>query len=362
MDNLPTTASIIDSRQKIAELDKSNALGSIESLADQIRESWEETQQIDFQASAEIKNVVVAGMGGSGLGADVIQHIFKDKLNVPLSVINSYSLPNYVNKNTLVILSSYSGNTEETVSCAQDAENRNAQIMVITAGGKLKKIAQERNYPFYFIDPKFNPSDQPRMAIGNSVFGQIGMLAKAGIITITDKEVEEVITTVIDITERNTVEVSKEVNKAKLVAFECLERKPVLVSSEFMQGSIHVSANQFNENAKIFADYKIVPELNHHLMEGLRFPASNQGSHLFLMINSTLFSQSNQKRMEITQEIVDKNHIDTLKIDLSSETKLTQAFESITLLAFANFYLSMLENIDPSPIPFVNEFKEALAK
>jgi len=211
-------SSILDSRQKIAELDKSNALGSIEALADQIREAWEETQNIEFQASAEIKNVVVAGMGGSGLGAHVIQHIFKDKLTVPLNVYNSYTLPNYVDKNSLVILSSYSGNTEETVQCAQDAEDRNAQIMVIAAGGELAKIAKEKDYPAYFINPKFNPSNQPRMAIGNSVFGQIGMLVKAGIISVTDEEVEEVITTVIDMTERNTVEISKEANKAKLIA------------------------------------------------------------------------------------------------------------------------------------------------
>lgn len=355
------TPTIIDSREKIAELDKSNALGSIELLADQIREAWEETQSIHFEPKAEVRNVVVNGMGGSGLGAHVIKHVFKDMLTVPLEVMNSYTLPNYVSKNTLVVISSYSGNTEEPLHSIAQAEEKSAQIMTITAGGKLHALAQEKNYPSYFINPKFNPSNQPRMAIGNSVFGQIGMLAKAGILTLTDQEVEEVITTVIRTIEHNTVETPTDTNQAKLIAFECLERKPIFVGSEFLEGAIHVSANQFNENAKIFADYKIVPELNHHLMEGLQFPQTNQGSHLFLFMNSDLYLPSNQKRMNITQEIVEKNHIDTLKVQLTSETKLAQAFESITLLAFANFYLSMLEGIDPSPIPFVDEFKEKLS-
>lgn len=355
------TPSIIDSREKIAELDVSNALGSIELLSDQIREAWEETQDIQFTPEAEIRNVVVNGMGGSGLGAHVIQHVFKEKLTVPLEVIHSYDLPNYVDEHTLVVISSYSGNTEEPLHSIEQAEAKKAQIVTITAGGKLKKLAEERNYPSYFIDPQFNPSNQPRMAIGNSVFGQIGLLSKAGVISLTDEEVEEVITTVIRTVESNTVEKKTEESQAKLIAYECLERRPILVSSEFMEGSLHVSANQFNENAKIFADYKIVPELNHHLMEGLKFPQSNQGTHLFLFMNSQLFSASNQKRMKLTQEIVEKNHIDALAVQLTSETKLTQVFESIALLAFANFYLSMLEGIDPCPIPFVDEFKEKLS-
>lgn len=352
-----TTTSIVDSRELISQLDKSNALGSIEALADQIREAWEETQKISFTPKTKITNVVVAGMGGSGLGAHVIQFLFKDQLNVPFTIANSYTLPNYANDSTLVILSSYSGNTEETIKCAEDAKSRQAQIMVITAGGKLKEIALENNYPMYLINPQFNPSNQPRMAIGNSVFGQIALLAKANIISLTDQEVTEVITTVIDLTEKNRVETPIEDNMAKLLAFECVDRKPILISSEFMEGAIHVSSNQFNENAKIFADYKIVPELNHHLMEGLKFPHSNQGSHLFIFLNSTLFSRENQKRMTLTKEIVEKNLIDTFTIELTAETKIAQIFESITILAFTNFYLAMLEGIDPSPIPFVDEFK-----
>ena len=116
-----------------------------------------------------------------------------------------------------------------------------------------------------------------------------------------------------------------------------------------------------SENAKIFADYKVIPEINHHLMEGLQFPRTNPLHHVFLFINSELYRERIQKRMRLTQEVVEQNEIETIHIDLTSDTKLTQVFELITLMAYTGFYLSILEGLNPSPIPFVDSFKEALA-
>ena len=169
-------------------------------------------------------------------------------------------------------------------------------------------------------------------------------------------------TTIIGVIENNTVEVSPENNQAKILAFTILERRPILVASEFLSGAVHVSTNQFNENSKMFADFKLVPELNHHLMEGLRFPTSNINTHVFLFINSHLYSTHNQKRMKLTQQVVEDNNIETISIKMNAESKLTQVFEEITLMAFTNYYVAMLEKIDPAPIPFVDWFKEELSK
>jgi len=126
--------SIIDSRDEIAKLDKSNMIGSIEALGHQIEHAWEDLKKIKFTSKNEIRNVVVAGMGGSTLGADVILHLFKEELTVPLYINKTYFLPNFVDEHTLVVLSSYSGTTEEVLAAATEAESRNAQIMVICAG------------------------------------------------------------------------------------------------------------------------------------------------------------------------------------------------------------------------------------
>ncbi len=355
-----TEKSIIDSRQMIAEIDQSNMLGSLEALHKQIEHAWQDVQAVEFNPRAEILNVVVSGMGGSGLGGDVIKHLFKDSLRVPFEVVNSYSLPAYVNENTLVVLASYSGGTEETLATAEEARAKNAQIMVITAGGKLAEFARQYQYSLYKINPVHNPSGQPRMAIGYAVFGTIGLLTKAGIITVSDEEVAEVIETVKTKIADNTVEVLSDNNPAKTLAFTQIGRRPIIVVSEFLEGAGHVAANQHNENAKTYADYKVVPELNHHLMEGLRFPHSNTDSHVFLIVQSQLYQPKNSIRMNLTQKIIEDNGIDTLTVLLRAQTKLNQVFEMFALFGFAGFYRSMLEGIDPTPIPYVDRFKEEL--
>lgn len=358
----PIDTAILNSREKIAELDASNMLGSIEALADQVQHAWETTQNLTISFPEEIHQVVVSGMGGSALGPDVFKHLFAETLQIPFETYNGYDLPAYVGKNTLVILSSYSGTTEETLSCAEQAEKKGAQIAIITSGGNLKKLAEEKHYPAYIIDPIHNPSNQPRMAIGYAIVGLIGLLVKIGLVNLSQSDLDEVVTTIIRTAEKIQVDVPQEKNQAKLLAFSCIERRPIFVGSGFLTGALHVAANQWNENAKIFADYKIIPEINHHLMEGLQFPRTNPLHHVFLFINSELYRERIQKRMRLTQEVVEQNEIETIHIDLTSDTKLTQVFELITLMAYTGFYLSILEGLNPSPIPFVDAFKEALAK
>ncbi len=351
------SASVLDSRDEIAKLDLENMMGSIEELGNQVKHAWEDLQSVSFTPTAEIKNVVIAGMGGSGLGADVIKHLFKDKLDVPFDYVHDYTLPGYVNENTLVVLASYSGTTEEILSCSKYAQEKQTQVMVIAAGGDLETLAQENGYTFYKIDPKFNPSNQPRMAIGYAVFGTIGLLSKAGIISVTDQEIEAVVATIERQIADCKVEITGEENPAKALAYMMIDRRPVFVASDFLEGAVHVSTNQHNENAKAFVDYKIVPEMDHHLLEGLKYPKSNATNHIFIFIQSLLYHPKNVIRIQLTQKIVDSNDIDTLTLPLKAQTKIEQVFELLTVLAFAGFYLAMLEGINPSPIPFVESFK-----
>jgi glucose/mannose-6-phosphate isomerase len=353
---------VLDTREAIAKLDNSNMLGSVEALHKQLTHAWEDTQNLSFTPKAEIKHLVLAGMGGSALGADVIKTLYKDELKVPFDIVRGYTLPAYVSENTLVILASYSGTTEEVVACAQEAITKNAQVMVIAAGGTLIDLAKEHGWTYYQINPIHNPSGQPRMAIGYAVFGTICLLGKAGLLSLAKEEVDQVAATIKSTVDAGNVEVSQDLNPTKILAYTMYEKRPIYVVAEFLEGAGHVICNQTNENAKAYADYKVIPELNHHLMEGLRFPASNKDTHLFVFINSPLYNARNQARMKLTQSIVEENGIETMMLDLKSGTKLEQVFETIALVGFAGFYLSMLEGIDPSPIPFVDKFKDELAK
>ncbi|MCU0373403.1 MAG: SIS domain-containing protein, partial [Ignavibacteria bacterium] len=128
-----------------------------------------------------IKNVVMCGMGGSGLGARVIESVFASDLNIPLVRVNDYHIPRFVDSDTLVICSSYSGETEETLQNANEAIAKKVKCIVIANGGRLIDLAKENKLPFYDIEPNFNPSDQPRMAIGYSIVGQLVLSSKTGL-------------------------------------------------------------------------------------------------------------------------------------------------------------------------------------
>lgn len=360
MTDLQATA-FLDNHEAIQELDSSNVLGSVLALGDQINDAWTQVQELEVKLdTAKIQNIVISGMGGSQLGPDVIKRVFKKELHVPFEIYNDYSLPAYVNEHSLVILSSYSGTTEEVLSATEQAIASGAQIMVITTGGKLAELMKEHNWPGYIIEPKYNPSNQPRMAIGYAVFGVVALLAKAGLLELTHDQVIAVINRVQETARGLTIDISQDMNPAKQMAFHFLARVPVLIAAEHLEGSVHVFQNQLNENAKTYAEYRIVPELNHHLMEGLRFPETNDDDLFFVLFTSPLYHERTQKRIAITQQVIEQRGADSMIINVDSATRLEQAFEVICFGAYVNFYLAMLEGIDPAPIPTVDYFKEQL--
>ncbi len=353
----------LDNRDEIAKLDESNALGSIEQFGSQVQQIWELAKSVHFDDSyRKISQVVVAGMGGSALGTHVIQTVFKDELKVPVIIAPDYTVPNFVTENTLVIASSYSGTTEETLAAAEDARQKGAKIAGITSGGKLAEWLKEHDFPALVFEPKFNPCNQPRMALGYSVFGQIALFARAGVLDVQESAYQAVLDAIANAHLASSINVGQDSNPAKLLAFEMKDRIPVIVVAEHLEGVGHVFANQINENAKNYSEYRVIPELNHHLMEGLQFPEKNEDTLFFLMTHSNLYNQHNTTRMNLTAEVLEKHEINFKTFDLTSNTKLAQAFELMVFGAYTNYYLAMLNNINPSPIPWVDWFKAQLKK
>jgi glucose/mannose-6-phosphate isomerase len=353
----------LDSREEITKLDVQKALTSFEMLGSQVQQIWEQAQTLDIDPSyGSVKQVVVAGMGGSALGTHVIQSVFKDELKVPVLVVPDYELPSFVDSNTLVITSSYSGSTEETLAAAEDAKKKGAKIAGITSGGKLGEWLTVNQYPALIFEPKFNPAASPRMAMGYSVFGQIALFAKVGLLQVDENAYKAVMQTIADAHLKFSVGIPQESNPAKLLAFELTSQIPVVTVAEHLEGVAHVFANCLNENAKTYSEYRVVPELNHHLMEGLQFPKSNESNLVFVTIHSDLYIASNTRRMELTEQVLEQNHVEYRSYKLESGTKLEQAFELIVLGAYTSFYLAMLNNQNPTPNPYVDWFKEELKK
>lgn len=353
-------SSILENPTQLAELDADNLLSGISALPEQLEHTWESVKQVQFTNTDAIKNVVVAGMGGSGLGADIAITGLADRLSKPVQLVHGYVLPGYVNSSTLVILASFSGTTEEILSCSQEAQKKGAQIAVISAGGPLLNLAQEKNFPYYKIESTFNRSQQQRMALGYALLGVIGMVRQAGACELSDVDIHDLISTVKDIAITCGVESKIEDNPAKHLAFEIIDRQPVLVGAEFIEGALHTAANQLNENAKVFAEYKVIPEMNHHLMEGLQYPTNNANHHFFIFVDSDLYKPANHHRLELTQEIVEGLDILSLTMKLKSATKLSQTFELITIWSFTSVYLALLQGFNPGPLPVVDKFKADL--
>lgn len=353
----------LDDIAAMKKLDTVGVVGSIEQLGGQCKQAWEEVPKIVFPDSYKtITSIVFSGMGGSALGAYVMKSLFSDVLPVPFEIVNDYHLPPYVGEQTLVILASYSGTTEETISCAKEAIAKRACVTGLTIGGNLAELLKAAKVPAYIFEPRYNPSNQPRLGTGYSVFGQIALFNSLGLLHVTESTVREVGSV---LTMGNTLyglASGTDKNRAKQIALSFKEKIPVIVSAEFLGQVGRVIRNQIHESAKTFAAYHMIPELNHHLMEGLTNPAVNKDVLKFLFLTSTDYSPHIAKRVMITKNVVSKQGIAVEEYQTTAKDKVAQAFECIQFGAYVNYYMAMLYDLDPSKIPWVDYFKQELAK
>lgn len=340
--------SILDNDAKIKQLDSRQVLKSIKQLDEQYKQAWSEVNKITLPPHyKKTKNIVAAGMGGSTLGAHIVKAVFSQELPVPFEITNHYSLPACVNEDSLVFLLSYSGGTEETLSTAEQALNKKAKVIIVTTGGKLAELAQKNHCPAYIFNPTHNPSGQPRLGIGYLLTAMLAFLNKAELIKVPPKSgpspLEE-----------------KEIRQAKQFALALQNKEVVLVGSEHLAGNLHAFANQINENAKQFAHFFLLPEMNHHLMEGLSFPKENKKQLKFFFFESGLFHPRVLARYPLTREVLKKQHIESMVWRAKTKTRLDQAWKMLALGGLTSFYLAILNKIDPSKIPWVDYFKKKL--
>ncbi|KKU82871.1 MAG: Bifunctional phosphoglucose/phosphomannose isomerase [Microgenomates group bacterium GW2011_GWA2_47_8] len=355
----------LDDVAAMKKLDPSGVLESTGKFADQCQQSWEEASAIRFPESYKnIYNIVVCGMGGSRFTPRTIKELFRDRIKEPYEIVEDYSLPAYVDKDTLVILSSFSGTTEEVLSCGQDAVNRGAHVTGVmkNGDGKITAFLKSQGATGYFFDPKYNPCGQPRIGGGYMLMGHLGILKALELIDIEDKEVAEAIAYARTFGSQCSADVPTQKNPAKQLARTLKDTHPFIVTCEFLRGFGNGMANQINETAKMISDPRNIPELNHHMMEGLKHPEALHQSGMFLFFLSHFYSAFVLKRYAITKEVVEKQMVKTHTVELGGPSKLAQALEAFTLAGFTTFYMAMLYDTDPVAIPWVDYFKDQLAK
>lgn len=338
-------------------------LTSINSLPQQLDQSFNEVLALSFPESFKsVKNVVVCGMGGSRFPALILQHLYKTSLKIPYVINDDYNLPDFINEETLVILSSYSGTTEEVIECGKKAQKKGAKLTGLCVGGEIASFLKETKNPVYVFDPKFNPSGQPRIGFGYGVGGHLGFLVALGLIDETADAVNATIKKLPSMLSLFLMEVGKKNNPAKQLAEKLYEQYPYFVVSEFLTGVGNAVQNQINETAKNVSSFRIVPELNHHLMEGLKHPTPHTDMAIFVLFFSRLYSERIQKRFKITKDVVEQNKLKTVWHELQGETELEQVLELMGLGSYTSMYLAALYEENPNAIPYVDYFKEQLSK
>jgi len=292
-------------------------------------------------------------------GQTVIPKAIREQMPAPKGTLFSVVL---VDKDTLVILSSYSGTTEEVIACGQEAIKRGAKITAVASGGKVVELLKSQKAPGYIFEPKFNPCGQPRIGGGYLLMGHAGLLKALGLLELEESEVTGAIEFIRSFGLPLKADIPTDKNQAKQLAMSLKDKHPFIVTSEFLRGFGNGFANQINETAKMISDPRFIPELNHHLMEGLKRPDTLHQNAAFLFFLSKLYSVVVQKRYTITREVVEKQNVKTMTIELTGPSKLAQTLEAFTLSGFTTYYMAMLYDTDPVAIPWVDYFKEQLSK
>ena len=353
----------LDNLNDLNSLDPKQVGLSIEKLPNQIEQAWKESSGLHFPDDyRQIKNICIVGMGGSYISPEVVYYLYQRELKIPLVLVPDYNVPAFVDKDSLVVLSSYSGTTEEVLNAAEQAFSAGCKITGIAEGGKLKEWLQEKGLPGYFFTPTNNPSGQPRLGLGYMVTGIIGIFTSLGLVNTSNQDVEGVLSCLGDWNTKLSTKSSVKDNFAKDLAQKLQGNSVGVVAGEFLSGNAHVFANQLNETAKNFSFYYFLPSLNHHLLEGMEHPSALGQSVKFVFLSSDLYSGKIRKRLDITKDILEKQKIEVAIIELQGATKLVQAFEAISISSWTTYYLGLLYGVDPSKIPWVDYFKEQLAK
>lgn len=354
----------LDDKKILNKYSKSKVDQTISYLPTQLSESFEEVSQIKLPKNYQsVKNIVVAGMGGSNLATEMVRSVYGNDMKIPFVLVRNYSLPSFVNSKTLVIISSYSGNTEEIVNCLKEARAKKAKIFAMASGGKIASSAKRYKLPLYKINSKdHNPGNQPRYGVGSQFGATLAVLNNLKLLKIKKSEISEASEYLYILDKALNADIPVDQNIAKGIAMDLFGSLPIIVSAEFLAANGHILNNQINESSKNLADYYEIPELNHHLMEGLKFPTPVTSKLKFLFFNSNLYSDRIAKRFDITQKVLKKQKIEFIDYAIDGDSKLLASLEILLLGSWVSYYMTILNGANPVNIPYVNWFKAELVK
>jgi glucose/mannose-6-phosphate isomerase len=297
----------------------------------------------------EIHHVLICGMGGSGIGGKIVSQWLESDLSVPVTLCQNYSIPNFVNQNTLVIASSYSGNTEETLMSVDQAHRKGAYVIGVTSGGKLQKFC-EKNGTDYVIVPGGNP---PRSALAYSLVQLVNIFIKLGM---AKSENLDYIESARKLILANTDEIY---NEAKKLAEVTIDRVPVFYAISQYEGIAIRAKQQFNENAKMLCWTHVLPEMNHNELVGWG-GGDNRFTAVFL--DSGDMIERNRRRTEITLKQIATKTDRVHTVCAKGNNIIEKSLYLINIIDWASYYSAEMRNVDSVEIVIIDFLKDELSK
>jgi len=342
----------------ILALDAGGMLDHAEALGPELLKAWEQSEALELPDGATAATgVIVAGMGGSATAGDYFAALCKQSSEIPVSVIRGYELPQYASDRTLVVISSYSGNTEETLSCYDDAWKRGSLLLAMTTGGAIARRAEADGVPVYRISYKSAPRAAlahglaPLLRLGQRLdFFHCDPAAIAKTAALHDSLV----------TNQLGASAPAARNPAKQLAEAIHGRLPLILAAGHLGTVATRFKNQLAENGKALAAVDSMPEANHNLVVGLGTAPEVAGSVALVTLESELYDRRIERRFEVTRELFAETGVPVHRIVVEGGNVLEQLIAGTAWGDFVSCYLALLHGVDPSPVPQIDRLKAAL--
>lgn len=339
-------------QEMISKLDPADQFKVLTDSYQQVEYAWNNDFDVSSINTAKIKNIILTGLGGSAIGGELLQNYLRTELNYPYTVNRNYELPLYANEESLVIASSYSGNTEETISALNQAIEKKCQIVCVSTGGKIEEIAKKNQIPF----GKLLAGYQPRFALWINFFTLLKTVHSLKLVTSQTDNVQQAI----GLLKRKGIEYSKPTNTAIEIAEKLLGYVPLVYAVSDFTSSVGTRwKGQFNENSKQHAFYGYLPELDHNEILGWEGYKPTMNFKLINILDEDYHPQV-KKRFELTSEMVKKAGAEIIDIKSDESNTKLRLVDLIYLGDWATYYYAVMRGFDPTTIVSINYLKAHL--
>ena len=357
MDSRTETAISIDDPASYARFDPSGLHDRIAGLPDQCDQAWREAKALELPGFyADSRSVAILGVGGSAIGGDILAGLISQEKTTPLSVIRDYSLPGWIGADTLAIVSSYSGNTEETLFMYRQAKDAGARVVVITSGGELGREAGKDGVPI--LDVPF--VGEPRAALGYTFAAPMAILCRLGLLQDRSVDMEEAGLVLRELRTSLTSNLPTSQNPAKQLAVDLFNRLVVVYGAGLLFGVARRWKVLLNENSKAWAFAEEIPEVNHNSIQSFVNTGLGPSGIAVVLLQSNLLHPRTSPRYRLTRELLDRHSLANYQVEAIGKSPLAQVLSTTFIGDFVSYYLAVLYGIDPSATPLLDQMKQRL--